>query len=723
MSGSSAARIQFTLLFSFCLLAGIGLLLVPILTPDLAIVPPRIKAPYRVIVLGFDGMDADLTEQWMAEGKLPHLRELALDNEKHGGRGYSALNSSNPSESPVSWSCMITGMNPGKTNLFDFLRRKPEAYDIENAMVDTSAPAVFDPLMKAVPIKPPDFRNYRMGDPLWELTTKAGVRTVVLEAPVSFPPDRIPGGYIICGLGVGDVRGTQGTYTFYTTDPRKVTAKGFTEFGGRVKQVFVDSGSQAIDLDIIGPPNRVKNPGGLDTRLPVDITLKATLRPGSEGTDAILAISQIDGSVTEVPLNVKEWSDFVAVRFAVTEVVKIDGLFRLYLGSYDLKATVPQVELYVTPIGFDPRNPPLPISYPAKWSKQLADEHGLYKTVGWPSETWGLNEHVLDEDAFLADIQQTQAKWEEMLFGTLAKDDWDFVFAVTQQTDHIAHMFWRFFDPTHPAYDAEKAKDPKYNDAILHAYQRADAVVGRVMKEVADDERTIVIVVSDHGFNLFRRAVNVNRWLINNGYMTLKSTASATPETLSTAQLFGGEQFFVDVDWSKTKAYAMGLGQIYLNLAGREGEGIVAPGEEAEQVKADITAGLLQLRDAEHGNAQVFRQVFDGAKIYHGPAMEQAPDLVMGFNNGYRVSWQTSLGGAPLQVIEDNTQPWSGDHCSFDPEITKGICFTNWTIDKADRSDPSVLDVAPSVLRVFDLPIPASMDGSPLFSELPARTQ
>lgn len=690
-------------------------LLLSILPPPPA-APPRRPAPFRVIVLGFDGMDADLTEQWLAEGRLPNLRKLALAHAGKGLKGYSALHSSNPSESPVSWSSMITGMNPGKTNMYDFLRRHPETYSIDNAMVDTSRPAKFDPLFKAVPLAPPRFRNYRIGEPLWSRTARAGIRTVVLEAPVSFPPDQIPGGQLICGLGVADIRGTQGTYTFYTTDPRQVTAKGFTEFGGRVKQVFADS-NRVIQLDVIGPPNRVKNPGGADSRLPVDLTLPALLAFVDDRT-ARLTITLPDGTTTTTDLAVNTWSGFIELHFQVTEVIAVHGICRARLTAWDwTDPGLPQVGLYLSPISFDPRNPPLPISYPAAWSKELAAEHGLFKTVGWPSETWGLNERVLDEVAFLEDIDETQALWEQRLFSTLARDDWDFLFAVTQHTDHVSHMFWRFFDPTHPAYDEALAQDPRFRDAILHSYQRADRLVGRLMEEHLLDDRTILLVVSDHGFNLFRRAVNINRWLINNGFMALRLPSGQATEELSTAQLFAGYQFFQDVDWSKTKAYAMGLGQIYLNLQGREGEGIVAPGTEAESVKRAIREGLLQMRDPENGKP-VMREVYDGAVIYHGDQLEQAPDLVMGFADGYRVSWQTSLGGAPLEEIEDNNQPWSGDHCSFDPEITLGVCFTNWTLD---RTTPSVKDIVPTVLRVFGLPMAPELDGEPLFVRLPGE--
>ncbi|HYE78127.1 MAG TPA: alkaline phosphatase family protein, partial [bacterium] len=462
---------------------------------------------------------------------------------------------------------------------------------------------------------------------------------------------------------------------------------------------------------------------------PVDLTLPMVLKPRVPATNAPragsapppglrLEVTRPDSSVAAADLTPGVWSDFLEVHFEVTPVVKVHGIFKALLTHYDTSdPKFPKMGLYISPINFSPKSPPLAISYPAGWTGELAEEYGNFKTVGWPSETWGVNDGVLTEQAFMDDIDQTQEKWEEMLFGTLAKGDWDVLFAVSQQTDHIGHMFYRFLDPKHPAHDAERAKDPFYSEALLRSYQRADQVVGKVMAEYLKDDRTILLVVSDHGFNSFRRAVNINRWLINHGFMALKLPEGQGTETLNTAQLFAGDEFFKDVDWTKTKAYAMGLGQIYLNLKDREGQGIVEPGAEAEQVKRDITAGLMQMKDPKDGSP-IMRSVFDGAKIYHGQAMAQAPDLVTGFHDGFRVSWQTALGGAPAEEVEDNNLPWSGDHCSFDPEITMGVCFTNWRIDKAD---PSVLDIAPSVLKALGIPQPAEMDGRPLFETLPSR--
>ncbi|MEO7995063.1 MAG: alkaline phosphatase family protein, partial [bacterium] len=628
--------------------------------------PPPVRAvPQRVIVIGFDGMDAKLTEQWMADGKLPNLRRLALANDAAGLKGYSALMSTNPSESPVSWSAMITGQNPGKTNVYDFLRRIPADYNIENAMVDTRQGVKF--AYNRVPIQKPNPINYRQGDPVWKLTQGSGVRTRVLDAPVSFPPDPIPGGRLLSGLGVGDMQGTQGTYTFYTTDERQV-GKGVTQFGGKLKKIFADPQGK-VEFGIIGPKNKARNPDGHDPAEPIDIALPASLTPSADGA-ALFSVASSDGSTVTATLKPSTWSELLRVRFDLTPEIHFWGLFKVYLTQYDLSdPTFPKIGIFVSPMNLDPQEPPFPVSYPAGWSSELVEQYGRFKTIGWPSETWALTDGVLDEDAFLDDISQTQDQWEKMLFGTLDGKDWDFVWAVSQQTDHTAHMFFRFLDPKHPAYDAEKAKNPRYNDAILHAYQRADSVVGTIMDKYLTDGRTILVVVSDHGFCSFQQSVNINRWLADHGFMTLKLPPNTGTAMLNTSQLFSGDQFFTDVDWTKTKAYAMGLGQIYLNLAGREGQGVVQPGAEEAQVKADIQKGLLAELDPAT-KKPFMKNVYDGKLIYHGqdPAnVDQTPDLVMGFYDHYRVSWQTSLGGAPLTLMDPNTEAWSGDHCSFDP--------------------------------------------------------
>jgi predicted AlkP superfamily phosphohydrolase/phosphomutase len=203
--------------------------------------------------------------------------------------------------------------------------------------------------------------------------------------------------------------------------------------------------------------------------------------------------------------------------------------------------------------------------------------------------------------------------------------------------------------------------------------------------------------LSDHGFTNFRRAVNLNRWLLENGYLYLKADKNESGE------------FFNDVDWLRTKAYALGFGGIYLNKKGREGSGIVNE-SETERLKREIVAGLKELRDPDTSDT-VIKEVYDADKIYSGPYVKDAPDLFVGFNSGYRASWQNALGGVPVRLIEDNKKKWSGDHL-LDPSLVPGVIFIN---RNKELKNPSVLDIAPTILALFNIARPPPMDGRALF--------
>lgn len=208
------------------------------------------------------------------------------------------------------------------------------------------------------------------------------------------------------------------------------------------------------------------------------------------------------------------------------------------------------------------------------------------------------------------------------------------------------------------------------------------------------------MVISDHGFTSFRRGVNLNRWLLENGYLALRPGADGTVEWLR------------DVDWSRTRAYALGLTGLYLNVRGREGQGIVEPGAEAAALKAELIERLTGLMDGEKGEVGI-REAFDPAKLYHGPYLENAPDLLIGYNHGYRVSWDCATGVVAGPVFEDNRKAWSGDHC-VDPRLVPGVLFCNRAIQ---APDPALVDIAPTALWLFGLEPPAYMDGKVLFSE------
>jgi predicted AlkP superfamily phosphohydrolase/phosphomutase len=322
----------------------------------------------------------------------------------------------------------------------------------------------------------------------------------------------------------------------------------------------------------------------------------------------------------------------------------------------------------------------------------LARTQGHFCTLGLAEDTWALNERVLDEQAFLDQAYSVHEERERMFFDALEKTGRGAVVCVFDITDRLQHMFWRYLEPDHPA---NTGKDTVlHRDEIRKLYQKMDTLVGRAMQHITDD--TMFVVMSDHGFKSFRRGVNLNSWLHQNGYLTLNGEPT-------------GAEWFEGVDWSKTKAYAVGLGGIYLNTVGREPMGIVQPGEEATALKREIIDKLKKLRDDKDG-AAAFREIYDTHEVYRGPYVAEAPDLVAGFAVGYRVSWTCATGAVTQNIFEDNTRSWSGDHCINPPDVP-GIFFSNRKIafEKAN-----IMDIGPTVLDLFGVPIPGYCDGKSL---------
>jgi len=206
----------------------------------------------------------------------------------------------------------------------------------------------------------------------------------------------------------------------------------------------------------------------------------------------------------------------------------------------------------------------------------------------------------------------------------------------------------------------------------------------------------VLMVISDHGFSSFRRGVNLNAWLHREGYLTLEHGSDGSSEWLR------------GVDWSRTKAYCLGLSGMFLNLKGRERSGVVEPGSEAETLKAEIAAKLKGLIDPDTSGVAI-REAFDTAAVYAGPYLQNAPDLLIGYNAGYRTSWNAATGVIADPVFTDNTKPWSGDHC-IDPRLVPGVLFCNRRID---ADDPALIDIAPTALRLFGIEPPGFMDGRP----------
>jgi predicted AlkP superfamily phosphohydrolase/phosphomutase len=633
---------------------------------------PAPKAKGRLIMLGFDGVDPRWLEQWAQAGKLPTLKKLM---EANGGKGYRHLGSTNPPQSPVAWTSFATGTPPGDHGIFDFIGRGLNPTPTGTPILLSVATTSFE----VQPAGPPVARNLRTGTPFWQTLGNTGVRVVAINVPYSFPPDPMRDGRMLSGLGVPDLRETNSTFTYVGTDVTDDQLK-HPPGGGVMLKLVLQAGAGHFELEgptIPGSEERMK--------LPVDVKL---------GTPtAGLSVTLAGKTLALAP---KQWSDFVEVEFA-HDSVHVKGIVKVLALEAGKKT-----RLFITPIGFHPRDPYAPFSYPRAFSGQIADELGhFYKSVGWDHDTSALNAEVVDDEAFLADMDAIEKDRRQMLLGRLGKPDWDLLIWVSTATDRVSHMFYRLMDKQHPRYDAALAK--KVGNAIEHEYERMDATVAQVLPKLGADDT--LLILSDHGFHNYRRGLHVNQWLREQGLLTLKDGATNS-----------NREFLIDVDWSKTKAYAVGTGQIYLNLAGRERDGIVQRGEVAALVQ-QIHDGLVALRDKERGGAQVVGQVYAGAKVFVGARASDAPDMQIAFAENYRTSWETILGGVPKAMFADNDKKWSGDHAASDVADTSGILISNRSIA---RESPSIVDFAPTAHAYFGQPALAQYTGkSVLAAPLP----
>ncbi len=627
-------------------------------------------------MLGFDGMSPVLAAKWMEEGKLPNFEHLAQTGT------FMKLNTTNPPESPVAWAAFATGLNPGGTGIFDFLARNPKTYLPRIALVAKQSPKF---LFGLIPIRPAKVTNERHGVPFYEAVADAGYKTTVLRMPLEFPPSRVPGGKLLAGLGVPDIRGTWGTFFYFASDlpPNEV---GNTEFGGKLIRLDLDGPNAKSEIS--GPVNPTKSTYSR-------ITIPVNFQVAPDGNAVTI---RLDGQ-TETVAN-HHWSKWFVEKFPVGPFITVHSISRFYVLE-----TSPALRIYMCPMNIDPKDPILPVSYPANWTKRLARRWGYFKTLGWWHDTWALNEERISDGLFLEDTFRTMNDERKLVLSELQNHPPSLMVAIFTSTDSVSHMFWRLTDPQSPTYNPEEAK--KYGDAILLTYEKADKIVGEVEKTMKPGGT--LIIVSDHGFHAFNYGFNTNTWLVKNGYLVLnKPNAEAKRYDLDA--LYRQGSFFPDVDWSKTRAYSLGLGQIYLNIYGRERYGIVEPGTQAHELAEQIRKQLLAYVDPRT-HKPVLEDVYLGSQIDYGPYAKEAPDLQLDFYPGYRTSWQTSLGGIPTgHVVVPNTRKWSGDHCSSDPKDTQATLFIN---RKLDSSNPSIMDVAPTVLKMFSVPPPDHFDGKP----------
>jgi predicted AlkP superfamily phosphohydrolase/phosphomutase len=633
-----------------------------------ALAGARVK---RIVIIGLDGLDPALAERWIAEGELPNLAKLAREG------SFSRLRTTYPSISPVAWSSFMTGVDPSRHNIFDFLDRDVRTYRPKLSSSEVSSTKrTLQVGSWIIPLGRPLIRNMRKSRAFWTILGDHGIACNILRVPLTFPPEKFAGA-MLSAMCVPDLRGTQGSFTYYTTDPAEAgeTSTAPEATGGQRILVKLEGGE--ISTSLPGPDNPLR----VEHR---PVPLPFTLRPDPARGEAVL---RIDGR--KFRLKEREYSPWIQLVWRPAPGVKVHGIARVYVTRLG-----PQLGLYVTPINIDPSHPALPISWPTYYSVYLSKLIGEFATLGLAEDTWALNERVIDEQAFFQQTMDHHEEREKMFLNAVRKSREGVVACVFDGTDRAQHMFYRYLEEDHPA---NKGKDTEvFRNAIRDVYKRADRTIGLAMAELRKDD--LILVVSDHGFQSFRRGVNLNTWLLRNGLLHLKDPAAPCGD------------WFDNVDWTRTKAYAFGLGGIFINERGREADGIVAAGEEVAAVKRQIIEGLSGLRDEETGNVAI-TDVFDTERVHSGgPYQAAGLDLIVGYDRGYRASWESATGRVTDTVFTDNTKSWSGDHC-VDPRLVPGVLFSNRPV-QAD--DPGIMDMAPTILTLFGVPVPAHMTGKVL---------
>lgn len=620
----------------------------------------------RVIVLGVDGMDPAYLKERIDAGDMPNFKRLADEGT------FRALGTSMPPQSPVAWSDFITGANAGTHGVFDFLRHDPETMAIGQGMSKTTEIKT----VMGVPVSAGGRENLRQGRAFWEYLEDRRIPATVFRVPVNFPPVG-SSTRSFSGMGTPDLSGGDGAFTFWTSDP--AVESHFD--GGHIERVTLEGGR--ADVKLAGPQDAFESTEEKTVYVEIDATI---------WVDADAKMARVDIGDHKVLLEVGEWSDWVGVSFPVLEpLIHASGIVRFYLKS------VSPLALYATPVHMDPASPQSPISSPDDAAAEVKDAVGDYATKGMPLETNGRRADVIPDEAFIAHGLLTIRERERLLEYELARmrDKTGFLFFYVSSVDLSNHILWRGSDPDHPHYPKDAS------DAVRGArrlfYTEADRLLGKVLAEV--DDRTTLIVMSDHGFAPYYRKVNLNNWLVTHRFLQVFRRSRLKDIRLADKEA---------IDWLRTKAYAVGFNGIYLNLERRRKSGIVTEAER-DAVRDEIKQKLLAWVDRKTGK-KVVERVYTAEEIYSGPFVKDAPDLVVGYARGYRGSDGTALAEFGPRLIEDNKNAWSGDHMMA-AELVPGVFLSN---RKIDATDPRLVDLPVTILGRFGIPKPEPMIGRDL---------
>jgi len=596
----------------------------------------------RVLVLGLDGLDHALVQQMMARGDLPQMQRLARQG------GFAPLQTTTPPQSPTAWSSFITGAHPGHHGIFDFIQRDPATLTpyLSTSRVEQGRALTIGALR--IPLGGGEATLLRQGRPFWSQMDRHGVRATLIRVPAHFPPRDDGRAQVLTDMGTPDLLGTYGTFTLLTSD-WELARRPLS--GGRA--VRLERRGDRYHAVIEGPPHPFSA-----CQAPLTCPVQVEVDPDGKG-----ALIQVGNH--RLILAPGEWSEFVPVEFPLlASLDQLRGIVRLYLKSLPPTG---EVTIYVSPLNIDPVDPALPISSPPGFAAELAQRVGRFYTQGMPEDTKALASGVLSANEFLQQAQLVLDQRRRMLTDALARFDGGLLFFYFGSSDQVAHMFFN---------------GPR-REALEQVYRQLDREVGRAVRRLSPGD--LLLVISDHGFGPADTLFDLNRWLAQQRYLVARDPPLS-------------DQTLGQIDWQQTQAYGLGLNGLYVNLRGREQQGQVPP-TRREDLLARIERGLLEVRHPETG-AQVVTQVSRPDRLYPGPALDRAPDLIVGYGRGFKVSDLSATGAMGTELFVDNRGAWSADHCG-DPRLVPGVLLSNHRL----RAGPyQLVDLAPTVLRHLGLP-------------------
>lgn len=571
----------------------------------------------NTLIIGLDAFDPVFFEALLEKGKMPNLSQFVER------KGYARFQVSNPPQSEVSWTSIATGLSSGEHGMFDFVHRNPQTYNLHVSLLPTGKA-----LGGVQFVRPYNART------IFDTAAERGYPSTSLWWPATFPARPESPVRTLPGLGTPDIQGRLGVGTYYSSD------NDLPEKQGKTPVRPLQSAGQNRYRAALEGPQRSTSQGAQSALLEIELLVK-------DETQAELRIGR---QVLNLVLD--RWSPIIEVSFKMGFLVNVHAITRLILTQLQ-----PYVRLYALPLQIHPLHALWRYGTPASYVKEAWNTAGPFLTLGWPQDTSGLEDGCISDQQFLDLCDSIMAAREKLLLHQLDNFKEGLLGSVFDSLDRVQHMFWR----DHP-------------EVIEKWYHKLDGIVGKVNSKIAASpaKPPRLVIVSDHGFKNFDFKVHLNRWLVQEGFLT---PAQASPE---------GD--LKDIDWLRSSAYAVGLNSIYLNLAGRESQGSVMPGE-AEQISKSIHHRLLDWKGPD--GRPVVQHVYGTAS--NGGGLEaNGPDLIVGYTAGYRASAETGLGAWKAEALEANRDHWGADHC-FDPDTVPGVLF--YSEDLSSYPTPSYRDI------------------------------